>query len=356
MGEPSNLPESILTNIPWSEKADTIWPASSFFLHRNLGGYPFSQKLTEDSSSTLIAKIKASFLQLPEMEASSYLPGELLTPREKEFLSEHFLSPEGWQNISKGQAFILGGSGRFLAALNVQDHLVIQSIDCKGEWEKAWNAVNALEGALSRHMDFSFSPKFGYLTSDPKISGTGLIVSCYLHLPCLIQSKILRQLLLLYKEPGVEATGMLGNIEELLGDFLILKNIHTLGVTEETILKELHLTATKLILAERTERDKHRKNASAEIKDAVSRSYGLLMHSYQLETKEALDAVSKIKLGIDLGWIVGMLDKEINEIFFRCRKAHLQQSHKEVALDKKELAHTRAEYLHSKLRQTTLTV
>lgn len=355
MEEKTNLPESLLTSIPWNHNANTIWPASSFFLHRNIIQYPFSLKLNETTSSQLLLKLKEVCEQIPDMKDFIYLSADVLTPKEKEFLSEHFLSAEGWQNLSKGQAFIIDPSGHFLGLLNSQDHLTLQWIDCKGDWEKSWNALNTIEMAIGKQIDFAFSPRFGYLTADPKRSGTGLIVSCYLHLPCLIASGQLTQLLLTHTEPSVSVAGMLGTMEELLGDFLILKNNYTLGLTEQTILRDLHLTATKLILSEKTERTRIKEEAPAEIKDAISRAYGLLMHSYQLQTKEALDAISKIKLGIDLGWIKGMLDQEINELFFRCRKAHLEQTHKEISLNKKELAHTRAEYLHNQLKQTTLT-
>jgi protein arginine kinase len=114
------------------------------------------------------------------------------------------------------------------------------------------------------------------------------------------------------------------------------------------------MTATKLVLSEQTQRLQYKKTSPPDLKDRISRAYGLLMHSYQLETKEALSAISQIKLGIDLGWVQGMTDDEINEIFFRCRRAHLLQTQEKISLDKKELAHTRAEYLHQKLRQTTL--
>lgn len=354
MEEQNHLPESILSSIPWTSTANTIWPATSFVLHRNVLQYPFPLKLDETSSSQLLLKLKEVCQKIPAMNTFSYLPAEFLTPQEKEFLSEHFLSPEGWQNISKGQAFIADPSGHFLGLLNAQDHLTLQWVDCKGDWEKSWSALNTLEMAIGEQVDFAFSSRFGYLTADPKQSGTGLTVSCYLHLPCLIASGQFMQLLLTHTEPSVSIAGMLGNMEELLGDFLILKNNYTLGLTEETILRDLHLTATKLILSERAQRIKYQENPPPEIKDAICRAYGLLMHSYQLETKEALNAISKIKLGIDLGWVKGMLDQEINEIFFRCRKAHLEQSNKEISLDRKELAHTRAEYLHKQLRQTTL--
>lgn len=355
MNEKTTLPDSIITHIPWDKKCSAIWPASSFFLRRNLLRNSFPGKLDADLSMQVLDVLKEAFSKLPDSEKFTYLSAESLGAQEKEFLAEHFLCQEGWQNASKGQAFIIDESSHFLAILNMQDHLMLQWIDCKGEWEKAWSSLNQIETSIGQNLDYAFSPRFGYLTSDPKLCGTALNVACYLHLPCLIASEQLPDLLLRHKERSVQALSILdGDKSELVGDFLVLKNSYTLGLTEESILRDLHITATKLILSEQTQRLKYKEAPSPDIKDSLSRAYGLLMHSYQLQTKETLNAISQIKLGIDLGWIKGMLDEEINEIFFRCRRAHLQQVNGHTHLDKKELAHIRAEYLHEKLKQTTL--
>jgi len=157
-----------------------------------------------------------------------------------------------------------------------------------------------------------------------------------------------------HKKESVNALGLSGGLDRFEGDFLLLKNSYTLGTSEESILADLHTTATGLILAEKNKREDYKKQSPSALKDDISRAYGLLKHSYQLEIKEALDALSLIKLGIDLGWVEGVSDGEINEIFFRCRRAHILQSDEKIALNKKELAHARAELLHEKLQRANL--
>ena len=350
-----NLPDTILHNIPWDQSSNPIWPASCFFLHRNLSDYSFPSKLSPEQSSKLLEELKTVFLNLQELKDPSYLPAEILSAQEKEFLCEHFLGQEGWQNASKGQAFIFDSSAKFLALLNFQDHLLLQLIDCKGEWEQAWNSLNKIEESIGAKLAYAFCPRFGYLTSNPKRSGLGLLAVCYLHLPGLIRSKTLIDTLKVDPNPGIEALGLLGNMDEMVGDFLVLKNNYTIGLTEEAILNDLYKTASYLILSEKAQRLQYKETNSPEIKDAISRAYGLLMHSYQLETQEALNALSQIKLGIDLGWVTGISDEEINEIFFRCRRAHIAQSDQKISLNEKELAHARAEHLHGKLKKITLT-
>ncbi len=352
MSEKSNLPNSMLSHAPWDPSSNPIWPASCFFLHRNIAKYPFPGKLSEREASQLLPLLQKLLLDVPELKAPLYLSAATLSALEKEFLCEHFLAQEGLQNTSEQQAFIIDESAHFLATLNIHDHLSLQWIDCKGKWQQAWESLSKIETSIGNKLEYAFSPKFGYLTSSPALCGTALVVSCYLHLPALILSNKLEESLKGLDE-SVQASGLFGQ-DELIGDFIILKNSFTLGPDEGSILKELHRAATLLVLAEKDERLLQQKNPSLELKDKMSRSYGLLNHSYQLDTKEALNALSQIKLGIDLGLVKGISDEEVNELFFRCRRAHLLKSHEKISLDQKELSAARAEYLHKQLQKATL--
>ena len=343
----------MLTHAPWDPSSNPIWPASCFFLRRNIAKYPFPGKLSERESSQLLPLLQKLLLDVPELKTPLYFSADTLSALEKEFLCEHFLSQEGLQNTDKRQAFIIDESAHFLATLNVHDHLALQWVDCKGKWQEAWETLRKIETSIGNKLEYAFSPKFGYLTSNPALCGTALGVSCYLHLPTLILSNKLEETLHSGLDENVQASGLFGK-EELVGDFIILKNSFTLGASEGTILKELHKASTLLVLAEKDERLSQKKNPSLELKDKMSRSYGLLLHSYQLDTKEALNALSQIKLGIDLGWIKGISDEEINELFFRCRRAHILKAHEKISLDTKELSAARAEYLHKQLQKATL--
>lgn len=353
MDEKSRLPESILTHIPWESHSNPIWPASSFFLRRNIASYPFPGKLSPAQTLQILPLLEKKLLNLPELKSPLYLPADSLSAQEKEFLCEHFLCEESAHHASKGQGFVIDESSHFLASFNLTDHLTLQWIDCRESWQGAWEALNQIESSIGNDLEYAFSPQFGYLTSHPNLCGTSLSVICYLHLPALIISNKLEEVLKDHQQDSVEASGLFGLSSDFIGDFVLLKNKCTLGVTEASILKDLHATATYLTLAEKNERLFFEKEPPLDLKDRISRAYGLLLHSCQIETKEALDALSQIKLGIDLGWIQGMSDEEVNELLFSCQRAHLLQAEK-ISLNKKELKAARAEYLHKKLQKTTL--
>lgn len=346
MKEKNNLPQALLEHVPWEQETNPIWPASAFILHRNINKYLFPPKMNEAQLQQTASILENSLLKSDVLDHPVFLSADAIDAIDKEFLFEHFLCLDGFQNTLSGQGFIVDNSSRFLGMLNIQDHLQIQLIDCKGAWEKTWNTISQIENAIGKTIEFAFSPKFGYLTSDPYLSGTGLVVLAYLHLPALIHTGQLQDLLLKQKEEEVAATGMQGTIDEIVGDILVLRNSYTLGISEENILHSLHTMAMKLMAAEKTLRAHLPKENSSELKDMVSRSFGLLMHSYQLQTKEAMNAISQLKMGLDLGWISGITDQKLTEALFRCRRAHLLCESKDKKTASTEIPRKRAEYLH----------
>ncbi len=347
--EKIHLPKSLLESSAWNQNANPIWPASSFFLIRNFSKMNFSSKLSQSLSAQLLERLSPLFAKIPALQHPTCIKAEQLDAQEKEFLFEHFLCKEGFQNTTKGQAFVVDDSSHFLGLMNIYDHLQLQWIDSKGQWEKAWETLNNIALAVSSSMDFAFSPRFGYLTSDPSHCGTGLIVTCYLHIPALLFSGKLQEALSQYKEGSVLATGLQGKADELIGDFLVLQNNYTLGINEEAILRDLHTSATKIVLAEKTIRAHFKEKNDSNLRDLIGRGFGLLKHSYQLQTKEALDALSKIKLGIDLGWVGGISDTLVNEIFFQCRRAHLGFISQAAFSDHHNIARKRAEFIHKEI-------
>lgn len=350
------LPKSLLEHTTWEEETNPIWSATSYILRRNLARYNFPSKLSEPQTHQILDILRKTLLNSKSLQNPTLLPAEEISALDKEFLYEHFLYLQSLQNTLSGQAFIVDDSYRFLALLNVEDHLQLEWMDSKGEWEKSWEKLNTLEMAISSTLDFAFTPRFGYLTSDPTNCGTALTILSYLHLPALIFTGQLPEVLLKQGDEDITATGLQGTVGEYIGDFVVLHNRFTFGIPEDSILHSLQTSTMKLMLAEKALRSRIQKESDPTFKDHVSRAYGLLMHSYQLHEKEALDALSMIKLGIDLGFASGITDNKLNDIFFRCRRGHLAHLFPEKSLDPQQIAHRRTEYLHQQLKDVKLEV
>lgn len=357
MMEKANLPPTLWEGIPWQKNGDVIWLFSHFLLRRNLSKFVFPEKMTLAQATQASEWMQQSLVHsAPDLNTPVYCKADQLNPLEREFLSEHFLIPNTLHNPSEGQAVVLDNTAQFLATLNVEDHVHLHLLDTKESWEKSWDALSKLDTDLSNQVGFAFSPKFGYLTSNPVYCGTGLTISCYLHLPALIHTGQFQDALRKQKEEVAIATSIQGVPDSFLGDLVVLTNRYTLGLTEENILHSLHNTAIKLTILEKTLRTHLQDTQDAHIKDKISRSYGLLMHSYQLEIQEALDALSLIKLGLDLGMVTGISDYKVNELLFKCSRAHLMNTFKGLTLNGSEIAHKRAEFLHNQIKSMNLTI
>lgn len=340
---------------PWSKNNNTIWLASNIALRRNIEKFRFPGKLNVERRKQIIQVISNEILSSSTLKNALLLKGEEVGPLEKEFLLEHTLSSESFQGAHQGEAFIVDESGAFLCALNIKDHIHFQEVDIKGDIESAWRRLMSLESKIGERLPYAYSSQFGFLTADPFECGTGLHATLFLQPSALIHTGKLAQEIDAIEDSQILLQHFLGQKDAHIGDMVVVTNNYTLGFNEETILSAVKNWSMKLIEAERTLRRKIASEESAEMKDKVARAWAVLIHSYQIETQEALNALALVKLGCDLKWIGGIEISALNELFFNCRRAHLQRLFPEQ-ITPEQLPHKRAEFIHQSLKGTELLV
>ncbi len=340
---------------PWETHSHNVWLASTLSLSRNLNKFKFPSKLDKTREQQVLSLIWEGIKTTPQLSNPTLFKSEDVGPLQKEFLLEHYLIPDGFHQAYGGEGFITDDSAAFLGVVNVQDHLHMHIIDTQQDIERSWNQLVKTEGHLNKSLDFAFNTRFGFLTSNPANSGTGLVVSLYLHIPAIIHTGELSELLEKEREEEVEAVGLQGKTSEMIGDILIARNSCTIGVTEEYILTTMRMWATRAVVAEISIRKKLMENTNEQIINKVTRALGLLTHSYQFEVIEALNALSLVKLGVEIGWILAPPTLNLNQVMFNCRRAHLVNlSPKAVEIP--DLPKRRAEYLQEIASQLTLNI
>lgn len=347
-----NLPTALLSEFPWQDEKNTIWLSSSLTLLRNLNRFKFLTKLKQHEMEAIDQKVMSSLKTVSAFEGGLSFSAPFLSSLEREWIYEHFFTHDSFQNITPGQSFYIDSKGIILATINFENHLGIQVVENSSDLSVCWSRLTKIESDLSKTLEFAHSPRFGYLTADPAQSGTALLGYIYLHLPALNQTKQLLEIVQKQLGEDVVAFGLEGSLEDLVGDLVILRNSYTLGVTEESILHSLQSAAFKLMLAEKAIRAHFKEEETTTIKDAISRAFGLLMHSYQLQTKEALNGLSLLKLALDLGWVQGTSHLLMNQLFFKCRRAHLSHLFENLSLE--EIPRKRAEFIHASLKKLRL--
>ncbi len=340
---------------PWNENENPIWIATSLSLQRNIEKFKFPGKMGLDRRQQVVALASGELIEKSGLDKPILFKSEEISPLDKEYLMEHFLSMQSFLHAHGGEGFLIDSTGLFLTTFNIDSHVHFTLIDTQNELEKAWNRLIKIEVSLGDALGYAFSPKFGFLTPDPHQCGTAFTATAFLQLSALAQIGELEATIKKLQDEQLVITGIQGSPTEIIGDIIVLQNNYTLGITEENILSSIRSAATKLQVQENAARLRLREQEKPEIKDHVSRAVGVLIHSYQVETIEALNAISLVKLGADLGWIKGITTPELNQLFFSCRRAHLL-GHLSGAVNPEELPHKRAEHIHKALQQVTLTI
>ncbi|NGX60614.1 MAG: Protein-arginine kinase [Chlamydiae bacterium] len=337
---------------PWESHSHNVWLASTLSLSRNLRKFKFPTKLDKEREKQVVSLLFDSLKTAPELENPTLFQSEGIGPLQKDFLLEHFLIRDGIHQAHAGEGFVIDDQANFLGILNLEDHLQLHLLDTQQEIEKCWNKLVKIEGHMGKTLDFAFSSRFGFLTSNPQNVGTGLKISLYLHVPAIIHTGELSELIEKEKEEEVEALGLQGKTTEMIGDILVAHNTCTLGLTEEYILTTMRMWATRAVVAEVSLRKKLMENDNEPIKSKVTRALGLLNYSYQLDAIEALNALSLVKLGVEIGWITAPSTLHFNQILFNCRRAHLMNLI-EGKVEIPDLPKKRAEYLKEIASQLT---
>lgn len=340
----------------WKDNNNPIWLASTISLYRNIEKFKFPAKLTSERQKQIITLLSKELMNYEEIKKPTLYKAEELSALQKQYMGEHFLTNENFQQAHSGEAFIIDESSRFLAELNIDDHIRFLVVDTKGELENSWNKLVKIESQVGKTVNYSFSQKFGFLTADPSLSGTALNLTVFIQPSALIHTKKINAVLEKLLDESLIVTGIQGNPTEIIGDVLCIRNNYTLGITEEAIISSLRSITTKLMIEEHAARKDIKNHDNPQIKDKVSRAFGILMHSYQIEAIEALNALSLVKLGVEFGWISGASQQMLNEIFFNCRRAHLLCQFGDEKISQDEIPHKRSEYIHKTLKDVKLVI
>lgn len=208
--------------------------------------------------------------------------------------------------------------------LNSQDHIEIQVFNSGMELENTFNLAREIDEKFDKTFDIAKSKKYGYLTTSPINVGTGMKAVVTVHLPGLTKTGNIRKISQTVNSFGLSFTGMYINNSSVIGDIYQISNKQTLGISEENIINNLKVIVDKIIEQERTARKILGKN-QIELEDIVYRRYGILANARKLKWKEAIELMSDVKMGTDMGLINEINDEIVSEIYFYINPANLQK-------------------------------
>jgi protein arginine kinase len=296
-------------------------------LARNLSDHPFPMLATNHQSEEVLNKV-AEVSRSAELRAIgrfTLLPLSELDELERKVLVEKHLISPGLANESRNGAVILSENEAISIMVNEEDHLRIQCLRPGFQVREAWDEANRVDDIFEAHLDYAFDEKRGYLTSCPTNVGTGIRASVMIHLPALVLTQQINRILSAITQVGLAVRGIYGEGSEAIGNIFQISNQITMGQSEEEIIDNLHSVARQIIEHERAARSKLMQESRLRIVDRVNRSFGILSYAAIIDSKEAAQRLSDVKLGIDLGLIQGVPASVTNELMVMTQPGFLQK-------------------------------
>jgi protein arginine kinase len=162
--------------------------------------------------------IKPRVEELPEMQDSFSEMLQDLSAMEKQVLVERHLISREHAAKSAGSAVVMNRRQTLSIMINEEDHLRMQSIRSGLQLRNAFKLVDKVDSALESKVNFAYDPKLGYLTACPTNVGTGMRASAMLHLPALVVSEQINQVIQAVNKIGLAVRGLYGEGTEAMGN------------------------------------------------------------------------------------------------------------------------------------------
>ncbi len=336
----------------WLEAGTTEGPviSSRIRLARNLEDYSFPGWASEEENHAVWKQASAIFEEMDSpfmnwsMSDTSALDKEILFER-------HLISQELAQEDDSCGVFVTPDE-RLSIMVNEEDHIRIQSLQPGLNLQGAWEVADKIDDALEAKLTYAFSPKLGYLTSCPSNVGTGLRASVMLHLPGLVLMEEMDPVINGISKIGLAVRGMWGEGTEAAGNMFQISNQITLGRREDQIIAHLEQIVLELIDHENNARIRLMNEKSLMMEDHIARARGILSNAKLMTSGEALNLLSSLRLGLDLGKIDQFSRRDLDMLFISLQPAHLQKlENKELQPDERDVV--RAEMLRKYMKSAT---
>ena len=312
------IPEWLNRTGPFSD----IVFLSTVSLYRNIRGYKFERKTDDKEKEELLQFLKdgvkatgkfMNIMDLNEMDID-----------EKEFLWERLLITDWELKDGKYTGIAVNNKQNNVIIMNSREHLCLTSIASGLDIMESYRDVDRIDDMLNEEFHFMFDEELGFLTSTIDRVGTGLEVDVLIHLPALVITGQVSDLVDELEESHYLMEGTFRDGGGIEGSFFSIKNQYTLGRTEEEIIEDMQVKIKDAIKREIDAREYLLENARYETEDKIWRSYGILTNARFLNIEDFLNLSSAVRLGIGMGTIKDISIETLNRMLISLQPGHIR--------------------------------
>lgn len=293
-------------------------------LARNLSGYRFPGRADETERNEIFERCSESLQQTPGLKRSVSVRVEDLDDQQRQLLVERHLISRELVGSAPGAGAIINRDQSISVMINEEDHLRLQVLRTGFNLKKTWSTVDAIDSALEQSLDYAFSTKLGYLTACPTNLGTGMRASAMMHLPALVIAGQMEKVVRAVNQLGMVVRGLFGEGSDASGSIFQISNQTTLGEEEQVIVKRLQNVLKSIVEHELNARDRLLENEPTKLPDKIGRAFGVLQNAHMITSSEAMNLLSLVRLGVDLGCFAETHRVAIDRLFIEAQPGHIQ--------------------------------
>jgi protein arginine kinase len=304
---------------------DRIVMSSRVRLARNLRDHAFPGWAKKPERVKVLETVLPAVVAMPEMSDSFAEAMDNLTALDKQLLVERHLISREHAAKNVGSGLVVNRAETFSVMINEEDHLRMQALRPGFQTREAWQAVDKLDSALEKKLNFAFDNELGYLTACPTNLGTGIRVSAMLHLPGLVLAEQINPIIQSVNKLGLAVRGLYGEGTEALGNVFQVSNQMTLGESETVIVERLEKVLSQIIEHEENARQTLMEKKPKVVFNHIGRAYGILANAHSISSKETMNLLSLLRLGVDMELFPGAQRSLVDELLLITQPAHLQK-------------------------------
>ena len=317
-------------------------------LARNLSKYPFPNALSTENAKKACKEIQKAILESNSTLANDFNVYNIsdISPIEKTVLAEkHLISRE---LTEKPEACVMVSKDENMSVMLMEeDHIRIQVILGGLKLDEAYETASRVDDVIDENVQYAFDNDFGYLTSCPTNTGTGMRASVMMHLPALTMTDNISRIISSASSLGIAVRGLYGEGSKAYGNLYQISNQVTLGLTEKEIIEKVKNIVNQIAEHEKEARKKLLENNRSYIENKVWRSYGILKYARSVDSKEAKSLISDVIMAKNMG-IINDIKVNLTELEILTEPASIEaDSKKQLTPDERDIK--RAELIRSKL-------
>ncbi len=322
-------------------------------LARNLSEFPFPGRAETAQRRAVLTKCLDAMHDIKELDSSLAVEVDDLSELERQILVEKHLISRELSEVEEASGIILSKDRNCCIMINEEDHLRIQVLLPGLDFKKVWKRVDQLDSHIETEIPYAYDGELGFLTACPTNLGTGMRASAMMHLPGLVMSKNMDKVVNAVNQLGFAVRGLFGEGSDASGSIFQISNQQTLGESEGAIIERLDKTLQNLVKQEEFARQKLLQDDGHRLIDKIGRAVGVLKTCHLIQSAEAMDLLSLIRLAADFSMMPDSYRTLADRMFIEVQPGHVQLSAGKP-VEPRDRDHLRASLLRQKFSKAPM--